>query len=311
LQCDVVAARDAFNICRRHHVRDRYRSLLAWFLVRVVFLGKGGSGKSTLAGLLCAELTNRNEKVVAIDADTVPGVDQVLGMAPTDEWSLAGTAVRENGGWRLDGSPAEIVERCSREAPGGVRFLQIGNVDAGLKEFELRRERQFDRWSGMVAFNTVSRVFDEQDGWTVVDLQGGTVQVAGGLVGTAGTAILVVEPFAKSVLTARRFVEMGRWPKGIRLVGVANKVASAEDDAYVDAALSSLGVPLWVSVPKDPTIERAERNRQALVTVADETPAKQAVAKLADLLAEAHRAGEAVSTTSSSSFAGTQERSAE
>jgi len=279
--------------------------------VRVVFLGKGGSGKSTLAGLLCAELTKRNENVVAIDADTVPGLDQVLGMAPTDEWSLAGTAVRENGGWRLDGSPAEIVGRCSREAPGGVRFLQIGNVDAGLKEFELRRERQFDRWSGMVAFNTVSRVFDEQDGWTVVDLQGGTVQVAGGLVGTAGTAILVVEPFAKSVLTARRFAEMGRWPKGIRLVGVANKVASAEDDAYVEAALSSLGVPLWVSVPKDPTIERAERNRQALVTVADETPAKQAVAKLADLLAEADRAGEAVATTSSSSFAGTHERSAE
>lgn len=278
--------------------------------MRVVFLGKGGSGKSSLAGLLCAELTKRKAKVVAVDADTVPGLDQVLGLVPSDDWSLAGTAVRENGGWRLDGSPAEIVERCSREAPCGVRFLQIGNVDAGLKEFELRRERQFDRWSGLVAFNTVSRVFDEEDGWTIVDLQGGTVQVAGGLVGTAGTAILVVEPFAKSVLTARRFVEMGRWPKGIRVVGVANKVASAQDETYVEAALSGLGVPLWVSVPTDPTIERAERNRQPLITVADETPAKQAVAKLADLLAQA-KAGEAVATTSVSSFAGMQERSTE
>ncbi len=279
--------------------------------MRVVFLGKGGSGKSTLAGLLCVELSKRNEKVVAIDADTVPGLDQVLGMAPSDDWSLAGTAVRENGGWRLDGSPADIVERRAREAPGGVRFLQAGNVDAGLKEFELRRERQLDRWSGMVAFNTVSRIFDEDDGWTIVDLQGGTLQVAGGLVGTVGTAILVVEPFAKSVLTARRFVEMGQWPKGIRLVGVANKVASAEDEAYVEAALAGLGVPLWVSVPKDPAIEAAERHRRPLVGVADETPAKQAVARLADLLADGAGAGDAVGTTSGSSRAATQGRSAE
>ena len=266
----------------------------------MVFLGKGGSGKSTLAGLLCAELANRQDRVVAIDADTVPGLDQVLGMVSNDDWSLAGMAVREHGGWRLDGSPAQIVERCSREGPGGVRFLQMGNVDAGLKDFELRRERQMDRWSGMVSFNTVSRVFDEGDGWTIVDLQGGTTQVAGGLVGTTGIAVLVVEPFAKSVLTARRFVEMGPWPKGIRLVGVANKVASIEDETYVEAALSDLAVPLWVSVPKDPAIERAERNRQPLVAMADEAPAKQAVAKLADLLAEAAQASEAVATTSRS-----------
>ena len=255
--------------------------------MRVVFLGKGGSGKSTLAGLLCAELASRSARVTAINADTVPGLDQVLGMAPTDEWSLAGQAVRENGGWRLDGTPAEIVDRCAIEGPDGVRFLQMGNVDAGLKDYEMRRERNLDRWSGQVAFNTVSRVFDEEDGWTVVDLQGGTVQVAAGMVGTNGTAVLVVEPFAKSVLTARRFAEMGRWPKGIRLAGVANKVAGDEDEAYVQEALDDLGVPMWVAVPRDPTIARAERERRPLVTVAADTPARQAVARLADLLAPA------------------------
>lgn len=255
--------------------------------MRVVFLGKGGSGKSTLAGLLCAELAGRNERVVAIDADTVPGLDVVLGMETTDEWSLAGAAVRDHGGWRLDGTPAEIVDRCSRDAPGGVRFLQAGNVDSHLKEHELRREQHVDRWSGTVAFNTVSRVFDEPGGWTIVDLQGGTLQVAGGMVGTNGTAVLVVEPFAKSVLTARRFAGMGHWPNGIRLVGVANKVSSADDEAYVESALAALGVPLWVSVPKDPAIVRAERERRPIVGVDADAGAKQAVSRLADLLTEA------------------------
>jgi CO dehydrogenase maturation factor len=255
--------------------------------MRVVFLGKGGSGKSTLAGLLCAELAGRGERVTAIDADTVPGLDLVLGIEPTDDWALAGAAVREHGGWRLDGTPAEIVDRCSREAPGGVRFLQLGNVDSRLKEQEMRREQHVGRWSGTVAFNTVSRVFDEEGAWTIVDLQGGTLQVAGGMVGTNGIAVLVVEPFAKSVLTARRFVEMGRWPKGIRLVGVASKVSSADDVAYVESALDALGVPLWVSVPKDPLLVQAERAGRALVSVAADAGAKQAVSRLADLLTEA------------------------
>jgi CO dehydrogenase maturation factor len=254
--------------------------------MRVVFLGKGGSGKSTLAGLLCSELASRGERVVAIDADTVPGLDQVLGIETTDDWSLAGMAVREHGGWQLKGSPSELVDQCSRQGPDGIRFLQTGNVDARLKEHELRREQNLDRWSGTIAFNTVSRVFDDEGGWTVVDLQGGTLQVAGGLVGTSGVAVLVVEPFAKSVLTARRIAEMGRWPKGLRLVAVANKVASDDDQAYLDKALSDLGVPLWVTVPTDQAVQQAERGRQALVTLPAEAPAKQAVARLADLLAE-------------------------
>ena len=249
-------------------------------------LGKGGSGKSTLGGLLCLELRNRWERVSAIDADTVPGLDQVLGMETREDWDLAGTAVRENGGWRLAGTPAEIIERCAREAPSGVHFVQAGNVDAALKDFEFRRESFMDRWSGTIAFNTVSRQFDDEGGWVVVDLQGGTVQVAGGLAGTKGVALIVVEPFAKSLLTARRFAEMGVWPPGITLAGVANKVRSQDEGAYVEAELERLGVPLWVSVPHDPAVLVAERDGRPLVTVDDQSPVKRAVRELADRLQE-------------------------
>jgi len=135
--------------------------------VRVVLLGKGGSGKSTLGGLLSAELSSRGERVVAMNADSVPGIDQVLGMVPTDDWFLAGMATRDNGGWKLEGTPAEIVDRCAREGPGGVRFLQVGNADATVKDFEFRRESFLDRWSGTVAFSTVSRSYAL---WTIEGL---------------------------------------------------------------------------------------------------------------------------------------------
>ena len=120
------------------------------------------------------------------------------------------------------------------------------------------------------------------------------------MTGTSGIAVLVVEPFAKSVLTARRFVGMGAWPAGMTLVGVANKVESAEDQSYLETELERLGVPLWATVPLDSAVKAAERNAQPLITIDPGTPAKRAVATLADRLEDAARAREALPTTSSS-----------
>lgn len=258
--------------------------------MRVVVLGKGGSGKSSLAGLLCAVLAKRGDPVLAIDADTVPGLAQVLGVDPTDEWFLAGAAVRRNGGWQLAGSPEGIVGRCSRQAPSGVRFLQLGNADAKIRDFELSRWEFPERWSAMMAFHTIARSYDEDDGWVVVDLQGGTQQAAGGMVGTSGVGLVMVEPFAKSVLTARRFVEIHRGhPPGVRLVGVANKVAGPDDEAYVEAALAELDLPLWGVVPYDPAMQRAERAGTPLFALKESAPARAAVDVLVERLDEAAR----------------------
>lgn len=261
--------------------------------MRVVLLGKGGSGKSSLAGLLCAALSGRGEQVVAIDADTVPGLAQVLGMPASDDWFLAGMAARKNGGWQLEGSPADVVQRSARAGPKGVRFLQLGKAGADFQEYEQQRQAFPERWSAMVAFNTVVRSFDEEDGWVVVDLQGGTLQVAAGMVGRHGVALAVVEPFAKSVLTVRRYIEMGEWPEGMRLVAVANKVTCAADQEYLDRELDRLGVLLWASIPEDPAITQTERAGQPLFSIPQGTPAQEAVGALADRLRDAARTPEA------------------
>lgn len=248
--------------------------------VRVVLLGKGGSGKSTLAGLLATTLHAGGERVLALDADSVPGLGQVLGVEPSDDYFLAGQAVRENGGWHLVGGTHQVVDHGARVAPGGVRFLQSGHADASMKDFEGSRRDHPGRWSGLVAFHTVARSHDDEGGWVVVDLQGGTLQVASGMAGQAGVAMVVVEPFAKSVLTARRFAEMGEWPAGLRLVAVANKVATADDERFLEAELAALGVPLWAAIPADPAIAEAERAGRPLVSLPPGTPARQAVEAL-------------------------------
>lgn len=272
--------------------------------MRVVLLGKGGSGKSSLAGLLCAALARRGEQVLAIDGDTVPGLAQVLGMTPTDTWHLAGTAARHEGGWQLEASPAEIVERCAETAADGVRFLQLGNADADFRQYETSRFERTDLWSAMVAFSTIARSYDQQGGWVVVDLQGGTLQVASGLAGTKGVALAVVEPFAKSVLTARRYVEMGAWPPGLQLAGVANKITGPEDEEYLATELERLGLPLWASIPADPAVQQAERAGQPLASLPEDAPAPRAVAALLDRLRDAAPADAAPTAAGAAARAG-------
>ena len=94
--------------------------------MRVVLLGKGGSGKSSLAGLVCAELAERGRRVLALDADSVPGLSQVLGVAPSDDWYLAGMAERKDGGWKLTASPAEVVDRSAPADRAVVGADRIG-----------------------------------------------------------------------------------------------------------------------------------------------------------------------------------------
>ncbi|MCA1671741.1 MAG: hypothetical protein LC799_05905, partial [Actinobacteria bacterium] len=93
-----------------------------------------------------------------------------------------------------------------------------------------------------------------------------------------------------------RFVGMGTWPTGMQLVGVANKIGSPEDEAYVESGLASLGVPLWATIPLDPSVKHCERKGDPLVTLDRGSAARRAVAGLADRLQQAARAGEPVSS---------------
>ncbi len=87
-------------------------------------------------------------------------------------------AERKDGGWSVAASPADTVRRRSREGPDGVRFVEIGNADASERTSSCGA-RPSGAVVGHVAFNTVVRTLADKGGWVVVDLQGGTVQVAG------------------------------------------------------------------------------------------------------------------------------------
>lgn len=254
------------------------RQLWRPFEVRIAFVGKGGSGKSSLAGLVCRALAERGERVTAVDADSVPGLAQVLGLDVGDAWFLTDAAARkkEGPGWDVTIAAAEALDRYAVEGPGGTRFLQMGNIGStALDEAQL---------AGFAAFARLVPDFDEPDGWLVLDTFGGTLHAAAGWTGATGAVLMVVEPFAKSVVTAARLAALTDGQPGTRVLAIGNKVSSQEQREWLVRELGKFGISLWAEIPNDPAVAEAERNSVPLVDLPAGSPSLTAVAAMVDRL---------------------------
>lgn len=247
--------------------------------MRIGFVGKGGSGKSALAGTLCRILARRGHRVLALDADNVPGLAFTIGLEPSEEWMLSGAAQRVEGkGWQLIVSPVEAVQRYAAAGPDGIRFLQFGKP-AG----KATREQMAS--SG--AFLAIVREFPD-DGWTVVtDLAAGTRQSFSGWAGLTRTFFVVVEPSATSIMTARRLVRLTEVNPDIRLLGIANKVGTEANRRRVQRELERIGLACWAEVPADPVFAAAEREGRPPMDVDPGAEAIKTLEEIADRLPQA------------------------
>ncbi|MHB1712101.1 MAG: nucleotide-binding protein [Acidimicrobiales bacterium] len=249
--------------------------------MRVAFVGKGGVGKSAIVGTLARVLARRGEQVLVVDSDPMPGLAYSVGMAPTD-MSIPDDAVEERpeGGegrrFRLRSglSAAEAVDRYALRAPAGVRVLQFGKM-SGPHNSLVRSQAAF------------SQILDELpvEGWTLIgDLPGGTRQPFLGWADYADTLLIVVEPTAKSILSARRLARVALREGGRqRIRAVVSKARAATDAATVSAATSLEIVGI---VPWDEELAEAERRSAAPIDHAPGSSAVLAIESLADRLAE-------------------------
>ena len=249
--------------------------------MRVAFVGKGGVGKSAIAGTFARVLARRGDPVLAIDSDPLPGLAFSLGLEISDA-PLPDEAVEE----RKEGeegprfrlatglTAAEAVERYAATAPDGVRFLQFGKHRGNTRAL----------FRSQFAFRQIIRDLPD-DRWNVIgDLPGGTRQAFSGWGDYARTVLIVVEPTAKSLLTARRLARLAldeAHPR--RLVAVATKVREAGD---AETIADRTGLEVVVSIPWDEALAEAEQKMAAPIDMAPDSPAVQAVESLVDQMSE-------------------------
>lgn len=105
--------------------------------MRLAVAGKGGTGKTTVAGTLARVLAQAERRVVAVDADSNPNLDAILGLE-----SAAGNGISSlpsdllqrveepDGTTRtvLSRPVEEVVAEYGATAPDGVSMLVMGRV---------------------------------------------------------------------------------------------------------------------------------------------------------------------------------------
>jgi len=248
--------------------------------MRVAFVGKGGAGKSALAGTFARALARRGESVLAIDSDPMPGLAFSLGLEidetpPIPDDAVVERAEGESGPrfrLRSDLTIADAVERYAVTGPDGVRFLQFGKLRGNVAPLV---RAQF-------AFRQIIADLPE-DRWSLVgDLPGGTRQAFTGWGGYARTFLIVVEPTAKSLLSARRLARLAQSNEGAHeVVAVANRVRSEGDAETVSRRT---GLEVIAAVPWDEDFAEAERRGRAPIDEAPGCPAVRAVESMVERL---------------------------
>ncbi len=250
--------------------------------MRVAFVGKGGAGKSALAGTFARALARRGEPVLAVDSDPMPGLAFSLGLditeAPIPPDAVEETPEGEEGPrfrLRRDLAAADAVEAYSVTGPDGVRFLQFGKLRNNPRSL-MRSQFAFRQITGELPDN----------GWSVVgDLPGGTRQAFTGWGGYARTFLVVVDPTAKSLLSARRLARLALAEEAPQVLAVANRVREPGDAELVSRRT---GLAVVAAVPWDEALAQAERQGKAPIDEAPDSPAVREVESLVDRLGEEH-----------------------
>jgi CO dehydrogenase maturation factor len=252
--------------------------------VHLAIVGKGGAGKSLIAGTLARLLAREGRRVLALDSDTLPGLEFSLGARPPAIPPLLDAAERgPDGRWGLKPGigPVRAVARYATDAPDGVRLLQAGKVDSleGTKPIMPALQafyRVIHRLPRAPAFRE----------WALVgDLPAGPRQAAYDWAPYAGTYVVVVEPTMQSLLAARRIARIVTARSAATLTHVANKVRVVAD---VERIEDFLGVRVAVAVPIDPAVTAAERAGVALL---DLDPGAAVVGAVRELVAALDRFG--------------------
>jgi CO dehydrogenase maturation factor len=251
--------------------------------VRVAFVGKGGSGKSTAVGTVARVLAAAGERTLVLDSDVMPGLAGALGMQATEagipeDATVPGGADGPRFHLRDGLSPDDAVEAYAARGPDDVRLLQLG---------KLRDEGPWTLGPSRSAFHQIARALAERDDRHLIgDLPGGTRQPFFGWSGFADTLVIVVEPTVKSFVTARRLRRLGAVDGGPRLVVLANKVATVDDEARIAEAT---GLEVLGAVPQDGAVRDADRAGEALVDHAPDAPATAALRSFVAALREVSR----------------------
>lgn len=121
---------------------------------------------------------------------------------------------------------------------------------------------------------------------TIVDMEAGLEHLSrsGGTLRYVDQLLVVVEPYAKAIETARRTVRLAQELGIPRVSLLASKIREDSELALLESIMAECGVDLIAAVPYDDAARLADRAGLPPIEVAPDSPLVRAVARLAQTL---------------------------
>ncbi len=239
----------------------------------VVASGKGGVGKSNFAANLAVSLGELGARVLLVDADFAQAnLDLLLGLHPRyDVQHLL------NG----EKSPEEIVVN----GPRNVRLVPAASGAPELADLDdLRRE---------IVVRAISQLEADAD-LVIIDASSGVGRSVTSLCLSADDVVIVTTPEMTAFSDAYSLIKLLQ-QQGVQraphlLINMAGTPEEAEETAHrirlVARRFLRLEVDSWGTVPFDPSIGRAVRRQEPVVSAFPHSPASLAYRALAARLWE-------------------------
>jgi CO dehydrogenase maturation factor len=252
--------------------------------MKIAITGKGGVGKTTVAGTLARILAQRQQQVLALDADSNPNLALSLGIPP-DQMAAMPAVPRGLTEWRKDEnghayvhlsrSVPEFVSDFGVVAPDGVHLLVTGEVAEASAGCRCEAHA--------VARGITGHLVGEAD-VVVLDMEAGLEHLGRGTTEHVDLLLIVVEPYYRALMTASHIRDLAVQLGVPRIAVVANQVRSEQDRQAITQFCAKNNLDLIGTIPFDEAIVDAERAGKAPIDHAPNSLAVHAIGALATTL---------------------------
>ena len=239
--------------------------------MKIAVTGKGGVGKTTVCALLARRLVSQGRNVLAIDADPDTNLAAALGFPSPDEIvpivemkeliaERMGTQPGAVGAYFKLNPTVDDLPKKFCQTDNGLKLIVMGMVKRGGAGCACP-ENTFLK-------ALLSHILLERDEVVLVDMEAGLEHLGRGTTGSMDGLIVVIEPALRSIETLDRIRKLAADIGVERLWPVANKVASAEERAFVESYLHDSGCMGFL--PYSDGVVRANRGQAPLMDVEPE-----------------------------------------
>ena len=132
----------------------------------------------------------------------------------------------------------------------------------------------------------LGQLIEQADQLTIIDMEASVEHMSRGTVRHVDVVLIVVEPYYRSLETARRMAPLARDLGIPRIYAVANKVRGERDEAAVRDYCANHSLEVVAYIPFDEAVGEADRVGVAVIDYDAHAPAVERIRQLADRLVQ-------------------------